>query len=147
MQTSVAGRPMEILLVEDSLVYARFTMEALKRGHVCHRLTLVFDGEEAVAFLRREGRYARAPRPDLVLLDLGLPKKDGWEVLREIRQDPDLGDLPVVIVTSSDDQADIAASEALGVDAYITKPVNLDKFLTLVKKLKHSWHDIALPTV
>src|SRR5688500_3387903 len=112
MQTYAVGRPMEILLVEDSLVFARITMEALKRGQVCHRLTLAPDGEEALAFLRREGRYARAPRPDLVLLDLGLPKKDGWDVLREIRGDSELAATPVVIVTSSDDQADIAASEA-----------------------------------
>jgi CheY-like chemotaxis protein len=139
---------MEILLVEDSLMFARITIEALKKGDIRHRLTLVVDGEEAMEFLHRQGRFARAPRPDLVLLDLGLPKKDGREVLAEIKEDEVLREIPVVVVTGSEDEADMERSHLLGVDGYMTKPVDLDQFLTLVKALRHAWHsDIALPAM
>jgi CheY-like chemotaxis protein len=139
---------MEILLVEDSLVFARITIEALKRGEVRHRLTLVVDGEEALDFLHRRQRFARAPRPDLVLLDLGLPKKDGREVLAEIKADENLREIPVVVVTSSDDESDMERSRLLGVDGYMTKPVDLEQFLALVRQLRHAWHsDIALPAI
>ena len=147
MQRNTVGRPMEILLVEDSLTAARLTMGGLKSGQVQHRLTWVTNGEEAIEFLRQSGKFSRAPRPDLILLDLGLPKKDGREVLKEIKADPGLAEIPVVVLTASTDQEDRLASERLQVESYLTKPVNLEKFLELVAKLSRFWHaDMILPT-
>ncbi len=135
------GRPMEILLVEDSLSAARLTIGALKRGNILHRLTWLSDGEEALEFLHRRSKYAVAPHPDLILLDLGLPKKDGREVLTEIKQDERLKSIPVVILTASTDQDDINATEKLEVESYLTKPVDLPKFLKIVKDLSRFWRD------
>ena len=146
-QSSAVGRPMEILLVEDSLTSARMTMGALKHGQVQHRLTWLTNGEDAVEFLRQAGKFSRAPRPDLILLDLGLPKKDGRQVLRDLKADPALAEIPVVVLTASHDQEDRLASERLEVESYMTKPVNLDKFLELVAKLSRFWRaDMILPT-
>ena len=143
----LVGRPMEILLVEDSLTDARLAMGALQRGCSQHRLTLVRDGEEAISFLNQEGIFARAPKPDLILLDLFLPKKDGLDVLTEVKADFDLKDIPVVILTSSDAEEDRSRCHLLQVDDYITKPVNLEKFLTVVKKLRNHWRsDVIIPT-
>lgn len=140
------GRPMEIMLVEDGLVDACVTINALKKGNIQHRMTLLRDGQEAMEFLRHEGKFARAPRPDLMLLDLGLPKKDGREVLSEVKLDPDLKSIPVVVMTSSDDDEDRVQSELLGVDSFITKPVDLEKFLGVVRQLKRYLHaDLILP--
>ena len=148
MSNSLVGRPMEILLVEDGLMDARVTIEALREGHVQHRLTLVRDGEEAIQFLRQEGRFARAPKPDLVLLDLMLPKKTGLEVLAELRADLELQELPVVVLTASEHEEDRTQCELFHVDSYISKPVNLEKFLSIVKELKRCWRaDVILPTV
>lgn len=148
MSNETIGRPMEILLVEDSLTSARLTMGALKSGHVQHRLTWITDGVEALEFLHKRGKFAHAPRPDLILLDLGLPKKDGREVLTEMKTDYELKDIPVVVMTASTDQEDMARSESLQVESYLTKPVNLDKFLKLVQKLSRFWRsDMILPTV
>ena len=105
------GRPMEILLIEDNQGDARLTMEALKEGDVKHRLTLALNGEEAMQFLRREKWFARAPHPDLILLDLNLPGKDGREVLREVKEDLDLKNIPVVILTSSQHDEDLLRSQ------------------------------------
>lgn len=139
---------MEILLVEDSLLSARMTVGALKRGRIPHRLTLVVDGEEAMQFLRRERTFARAPRPDLILLDLGLPKKDGREVLAEIRSDPILANLPVVVITSSEDEDDLVHSQLLGVDGYLMKPLDYDQFIALVKRLRNKWDgNVVLPSL
>ena len=139
---------MEILLVEDSLTSACFTIGALKKGNIQHRLTWLSDGEEALEFLYRRRKFARAPRPDLILLDLGLPKKDGREVLAEIKADEDLREIPVVVLTASTAQEDISSSELLQVESYMTKPVDLEKFLKLVKDLSRFWHaDMILPTV
>ncbi|HEX6985915.1 MAG TPA: response regulator [Planctomycetaceae bacterium] len=147
MRQNTVGRPMEILLVEDSLTAAKLTMGGLKSGQVQHRLTWVTNGEDALEFLRQSGKFSRAPRPDLILLDLGLPKKDGREVLREIKADPALAEIPVVVLTASTDQEDRLVSERLQVEAYMTKPVNLEKFLGLVAKLSRFWHaDMILPT-
>jgi len=147
MGQNTVGRPMEILLVEDSLTAARLTMGGLKSGQVQHRLTWVTNGEDALEFVRQAGKFSRAPRPDLILLDLGLPKKDGREVLRDIKADPSLTGIPVVVLTASTDQEDRLASERLQVEAYLTKPVNLEKFLALVEKLSRFWHaDMILPT-
>ncbi len=148
MASDAVGRPMEILFVEDSLTSARLTMGALKKAEFQHRMTWLRDGEEAIEFLSRQGKYAHAPRPDLILLDLGLPKKDGREVLVEIKADDSLKNIPVVVMTASTAQEDIVASEKLQVENYLTKPVDLDKFLWLVKELKDYWlAGVILPTV
>jgi two-component system, chemotaxis family, response regulator Rcp1 len=148
MFNQTIGRPMEILLVEDGLVDARVTIGALKRGQIQHRLTLIRDGAEAMEFLRQEGKFLRAPRPDLILLDLGLPKLDGRQVLQEIKADDSLSSIPVVIMTSSDDEEDRVQSELLGVDSFITKPVDLEKFLSVVRQLKRYLHaDLILPAL
>ena len=139
MSSDLVGRPMEILLVEDNLADARLSIEALKQGQVKHRLTLVRDGEEAMVFLHRQGVFARAPRPDLILLDLYLPKKDGWEVLTEIKSHFDLQRIPVVVLTASKAHEDLLRSRTLKVDSYMTKPVELDKFLAAVKELNRFW--------
>ncbi len=147
MGRNTVGRPMEILLVEDSLTAARLTMGSLKSGQVQHRLTWVTNGEDALEFLQQQGKFGRAPRPDLVLLDLGLPRRDGREVLQEIRADKSLAGIPVVVLTASTDQEDRLASERLQVEAYLTKPVNFKKFLAVVDKLSRFWHaDMILPT-
>ena len=148
MSNQLVGRPMEILLVEDGLMDARATIQALRGGKVQHRLTLVRDGEEAMEFLKQEGRFARAPRPDLILLDLMLPKKSGLDVLSELRSDYEISDIPVVVLTASDDQEDQSRCAVLDVNSYIRKPVNLDKFLAVIKELKRCWReDVILPTV
>lgn len=148
MYSQAIGRPMEILLVEDGLVDASVTIHALKKGGIQHRMTLIRDGLEAMEFLLRQGKFARAPRPDVVLLDLGLPKKDGREVLAELKADDDLKSIPVVIMTGSDDEHDRAQSEMLGVDGFISKPVDLEKFLSVVRQLKRYLHaDLILPAL
>jgi CheY-like chemotaxis protein len=140
------GRPMEILLVEDSLVDARFTMNSLRGGDIRHRLTLVRDGEEALMFLRCEGVFARAPRPDLILLDLLLPKVSGLEVLAAVRGDEKLSHIPVVVLTASPDDELRSQVERLGVDGYISKPVEWEKFLAIVRALRERWQaDLLLP--
>ena len=144
MSNRIVGRPMEILLVEDGLLDARVTIESLREAGLQHRLTLIRDGAEAMDFLHQTGRFARAPRPDLILLDLMLPKKGGLEVLAEIRSDADLKNIPVVILTASDAEEDKVKCEQLEVDSYITKPVNLEKFLAVVRQLKRFWHDVVI---
>jgi CheY-like chemotaxis protein len=146
MSSQIVGRPMEILLVEDGLMDARVTIEALREGGIQHRLTLIRDGEEALDFLHQVGRFARAPRPDLMLLDLMLPKKSGVEILSDIRADESLKGIPVVILTASDADEDKVRCELLEVGSYITKPVNVDKFLDVVRQLKRFWlDDVVLP--
>lgn len=146
MRSNTVGRPMEILLVEDSLTAGRLTFGVLKNGPVLNRLTWLTDGEDALEFLYKKGKYARAPRPDLILLDLGLPKRDGREVLAEIRADEGLRTIPVVIMTASTDPDDLASSELLQVEGYLTKPVDIDRFLQLLKDLSRFWHaDMILP--
>jgi chemotaxis family two-component system response regulator Rcp1 len=137
------GEPIEVLLVEDSPDDADLTMDALRNGRVRNRITHVEDGIQAMAFLRREGKYADAPRPDLILLDLNLPRKSGREVLAEVKQDPDLRRIPVVIMTSSDDEKDILAAYNLYVNCYVTKPVDLDQFIGVVKSIEQFWFTIV----
>ncbi len=147
MHDDTIGRPMEILLVEDNLMDVRITMAALRRGKIAHRLTIARTGEEAVEFLYRRGIFAQAPHPDLILLDLRLPRMDGQEVLDVVKADYDLKDIPVVVMTSSTDDADRLRCNLHNVDAYVTKPVDLEKFLDLVRDLKRFWHDdVILPT-
>lgn len=146
MRSDAVGRPMEVLLVEDNLADARLTIEALRDGNVKHRLTLIRDGNEAREFLRREGKFSHAPRPDLILLDLHLPGLEGNDLLAEIKQDFDLKHIAVVILTASQDHEDRLRSQALQVDSYLTKPVDMDKFLEVVRELKRYWHaDVILP--
>lgn len=136
---SADGEPIEILLVEDNPDDADLTLDALRQGKVRNRVTVVEDGVEAMAYLRREGKHATAARPDLILLDLNLPRKNGREVLAEIKQDTSLRRIPVVIMTSSDDEKDILAAYNLYVNCYVTKPVDLDQFIKVVKTIEHFW--------
>ncbi len=143
MPTANYGIPIEILLVEDSPDDADLTIDALRDGRVRNHITVMEDGVEAMAFLRREGRHAAAPRPDLILLDLNLPRKNGREVLAEIKQDPDLRRIPVVVMTSSDDEKDVLAAYNLYVNCYITKPVDLEQFIGVVKSIEHFWFTVV----
>lgn len=146
--SQTVGRPMEVLMVEDSLTAAKLTMGALTRGQVAHHLTWVKTGEDALEFVRRSGKFAKAPRPDLILLDLGLPGISGKEVLAAIKEDTSLQNLPIVVLTASIDPADRADVEHFDVAAFLTKPVDLDKFLWLVKELKQYWlSEVILPHV
>jgi len=138
-----SAQPLEVLLVEDSPGDVRLTKEALKDAKVHINLHVVRDGIDAMAFLMREGEYATALRPDLILLDLNLPKKDGREVLREIKENPELKSIPVVILTTSASEADILRSYLLHANCYITKPVNLDGFLTVVKSIDSFWLSVV----
>jgi CheY-like chemotaxis protein len=133
------GRPVEILLVEDSPGDVQLTVEALRDAKVSTHLHVATDGEEALAFLRREGGFADVPRPDLVLLDLNLPKKSGHEVLEEIKSDPDLRRIPVVVLSTSDDEGDVLAAYDLNANCYVTKPVDLDRFWEVVRSIDQFW--------
>jgi CheY-like chemotaxis protein len=144
MQTSQKVRPVQILLVEDNPGDVRLTMEALKEAKVLNKLTVVKDGIEALALLRREGPHAGAARPDLILLDLNLPRKDGREVLAEIKADDDLKRIPVVILTTSQDEQDVLKTYNLYANCYITKPVDLDQFITVVKSIEDFWLGIVV---
>lgn len=133
------SRIIEILLVEDNPGDVRLTREALREGKVLNNLNVVTDGHEAIEFLRREGEYGEAPRPDLILLDLNLPKKDGREVLAEIKADESLRRIPIVILTTSQAERDVIQSYDLGVNCYISKPVDLDQFIYVVKSIEEFW--------
>jgi two-component system, chemotaxis family, response regulator Rcp1 len=137
------GRPMEILLVEDSPTDAGLTRHALASSQVANHLHIVEDGEMAIQFLRRQGAFCDVPRPDLVLLDLNLPRKSGREVLAEIRADERLGNLVVLILTTSADAEDVATAYRLHANAYITKPVNLDQFFHCVQVLDQFWFNVV----
>ena len=128
-------RPIQILLVEDNAADVRLTIEALHEGKVRNSLAVARDGAEAMRMLRREGEYASALRPDLILLDLNLPRKDGREVLAEIKADERLRQLPVVILTSSEAEQDIARAYELHANCYVTKPVDLEKFIVVVQSI------------
>jgi CheY-like chemotaxis protein len=131
--------PIEVLLIEDSPGDVRLTREAFKDAKVHVNLNVASDGAEAMEFLNREGKHAGAPRPDLILLDLNLPKKDGREVLEEVKESPTLKSIPVVILTTSASDADILRSYRLHANCYITKPVGLDGFLEVVKSIDDFW--------
>ncbi len=138
MNSSEAPGRMEILLVEDNLEDANVTIQALRRGKVRCRVTLVCDGEEAIRFLQRDREFARAPKPDLILLDMLLPKKEGHQVLAEIRADVELTDIPVIVLTGSLVHRAILEGKGLHVDGFMTKPVDLNKFIGVVKSLHRS---------
>ena len=131
--------PIEILLVEDNPADVRLTTEMLKEEKAYNNLHVVHDGVEAMAFLRKEGKYAKAPRPDLILLDLNLPKKDGREVLKEIKEDENLKIIPVVVLTVSKAEEDILRSYKLHANCYITKPVDLNQFIKVAKSIQDFW--------
>lgn len=139
--TSLA--PIEILLVEDNEGDARLAREAMRDSKVRNTLHHVWDGEEAMAFLKQQGPHAGAPRPDLLLLDLNLPKKDGREVLSEIKNDPQLRSIPVVILTVSSAEEDVLKSYNLHANCYITKPIDLDQFLKVVQSIEDFWLTIV----
>lgn len=134
-----AAPPIEILLVEDHPGDMRLTKEALREGKVYNNLHWVKDGVEAMEFLRRQGKHDQAPRPDIILLDLNLPKKDGREVLSEIKSDDKLKQIPVVVLTTSKAEEDVLRSYNLHANCYVTKPVDLDKFIVVVKSIDRFW--------
>lgn len=133
----------EILLVEDNLGDIRLTQVALKDSRIANTLNVVKDGVEALAFLRREPPYENSTRPDLILLDLNLPRKDGREVLQEIKSDDELKRIPVVVLTTSSADEDIVRSYNLHANCFITKPVDLNSFVTIVKSIEHFWFQIV----
>jgi chemotaxis family two-component system response regulator Rcp1 len=133
----------EILLVEDNPGDARLTREALRDGKVRNHLHVVEDGVEAMAFLRREGRYGDAPRPDLVLLDLNLPRKSGREVLADVKSDPALARIPIVVLTTSQADEDVAKAYEYHANCYITKPVDFDQFVGVVRSIEEFWFTIV----
>ena len=146
MDYRTVGRPMEILLVEDDLEDAGITIDALRTGHVRCRVSLVRDGDEALEFLHQQHIYARAPRPDLILLDLHLPKRSGREVLEEVKADPALERIPVVVLTSSTIHEEILRQQDLHVESYLTKPVDLEQFVAVVRSLRrYLLADVILP--
>jgi chemotaxis family two-component system response regulator Rcp1 len=137
------GRSINVLLVEDNPGDVRLTLEALKENRLHSNIHVAKDGEEAMAFLHQEESYTDAPRPDLVLLDLNLPRKDGREVLAEIKGDPDLKRIPVVILTTSQAEEDILRTYNLHANCYVTKPVDLDQFIKVVQAIKEFWFTIV----
>ena len=139
----MTAAPIEILLVEDNPGDVRLTEEALRQGKVRNNLNVAADGVEAVAFLRRQGRYARAPRPDLILLDLNLPRKDGREVLAEIKADVGLRKIPVVVLTTSQAEEDVLKAYGLNANCYVTKPVGLEQFVAVVNSIEDFWLTIV----
>ena len=139
IQSAEESPPVEILLVEDNPGDERLTREALKEGKVYSNLHWVKDGVEAMEFLRRQGKYSSVPRPDIILLDLNLPKKDGREVLQDIKNDPELKRIPVVVLTTSKAEEDVLRTYNLHANCYVTKPVDLEKFIVVVKSIDVFW--------
>jgi chemotaxis family two-component system response regulator Rcp1 len=147
MATQEYGKPIDILLVEDNAGDSRLAVEALKESKLRNNLHIVVDGMEAMDFLYKRGKHAQVPRPDLILLDLNLPKKDGREVLAEIKSDPDLKRIPVVILTISKAEEDVLKTYNLHANCFITKPLDLNQFVTVVKSIEDFWLTIVkLPT-
>ena len=143
MSHSPGQRPIAILMVEDSPSDAQLTVEALHAAKIANRLSHVEDGVEAMRFLRRQGPYADAPRPDLILLDLNLPRMDGREVLDELKRDLNLKVIPVVVLTTSRSEQDVLRSYQLHANCYITKPVDFTKFMEVVKAIEQFWLTIV----
>lgn len=143
MSTAVLTKPIEILLVEDNPADIRLAKEALKDGRVMNNLSVVTDGLEALNFLRQTGRYSDSPIPELILLDLNLPKKSGLEVLQAIKADPSIKRIPVVILTTSKAEEDIVKSYNLNANCFITKPIDLKQFLDVVKTIEQFWLTIV----
>jgi chemotaxis family two-component system response regulator Rcp1 len=139
-------RPIRILMAEDSPSDAELARQAFKNGKLLNDLIIVTDGVEAMAYLRKEGKYENALCPDVILLDLNMPRKDGREVLVELKADPKLKRIPVVILTTSEDEEDVLRSYNLQASCYVTKPIDFDKFLEVAKQIKHFFfHVVKLP--
>ncbi len=136
--------PVEILLVDDSLADVRLTLESLRDSKIHNHISVAKDGVEAMSFLRREGEYASAPRPHLILLDLNMPRKNGREVLMEIKGDPSLKRIPVVILTGSKAEEDIVRSYDLHANCYVSKPVDLERFIKIVKSIEEFWFTVVM---
>lgn len=143
MVVKMAGKAIEILLVEDNPGDVRLTQEALKDGKMLNNMHVAWDGVEALEFLHRAGKYVNAPRPDLILLDLNLPKKDGRDVLAEIKADSALKRIPVVVLTTSKAEADIFRAYDEHANCYITKPIDLDQFIRIVRAIEEFWFTIV----
>ena len=143
MDTSKNLKSINILLVEDNPGDVRLTQEVLKEGKISNKLNVVMDGEEAIFFLKKEGKYKDAPSPDIILLDLNLPKKDGREVLAEIKSDPQLMLIPVIVLTTSFAEKDILSTYAHHGNAYITKPVDFNQFMNVIKTIQDFWLSIV----
>jgi chemotaxis family two-component system response regulator Rcp1 len=141
--TKMPGLPIEILLVEDSLADIELTKLGFREGKIANNLNVARDGDEAMMFLRREGPFADASRPDLILLDLNLPGKDGREVLQEIKSDPDLKKIPVVILTTSHAEEDILRAYGLHANAYMTKPMGFEGFVSIVQGISDYWFTLV----
>ena len=139
MSRQGAGEPIEILLVEDNPGDVRLTQEILKEGKVRNNLAVVGDGDEALVYLRKKGRHSAAARPDLILLDLNLPGRDGQEVLTEIKEDSDLRRIPVIVLSTSEAEQDILRSYDSHANSYLTKPVDLDQFIGVVRAVEDFW--------
>ncbi|MEK6793987.1 MAG: response regulator [Spirochaetota bacterium] len=139
-----SARPIQILLVEDSPSDAKLTMTALNLAKVANGMHHVDDGVKAMQYLRREGEYADVPRPDLILLDLNLPRKDGREVLAEVKNDPALSTIPVVVLTSSGAEQDVLRSYQLHANCYVTKPVKFEDFINVVQSIRHFWFSVVV---
>jgi chemotaxis family two-component system response regulator Rcp1 len=147
MNFSTVGRRIEILLVEDSATDVMLAQEALADAKVSNNLSVVKDGVEAMAFLRKEREYSDTPRPDLILLDLNMPRKEGREVLAEVKADEDLRNIPVVVLTTSQDQEDVLNAYGLHANCYISKPVDFDQFANVVRAIDQFWFTVVtLPT-
>ena len=142
-ERSLMGRPIDILLVEDNPGDIRLTVEALKEGKVTNNLLIAKDGQEALDILYRKGKYSDSPRPDIILLDLNLPKKDGREVLEEIKTDRDLMSIPVVVLTMSKTEEDILKTYQLHANCFITKPIDMSQFLSIMKLTESFWLTIV----
>ena len=140
---NIHDRRVEILLVEDNPGDAELTAIALRAGKVSNRLSVVVDGMEAMAFLRKETPYEQAPRPDLILMDLNMPRKDGRETLADIRKDPLLHNIPVVILTTSESKRDVIESYHLNANCYITKPVEFEAFMSIIRSIEDFWFSIV----
>jgi len=146
--TTVTAKPIEILLVEDSPTDVLMTREALADAKLSNELHVVGDGEQAMQFLRREGRFAAAPRPGLILLDLNLPKKNGREVLAEIKEDASLRLIPVAILTTSKAEEDVVRSYGLHANCYVTKPVQFEQLTAVVQRIHDFWFTVVtLPSL
>lgn len=143
MSSASAGRPIEILLVEDNPGDVRLVRETFRDGKITNRLHVVEDGVEALAFLRRDAGYGAVPRPDLILLDLSLPRKGGQEVLAEIKADAELKRIPVCVITSSAAERDILDAYNNHVNCYLTKPVDLEQFMSVVRSVEDFWLSVV----
>jgi CheY-like chemotaxis protein len=143
MSNSFEGRPVEILLVEDNAGDVRLAREGLRECKLLNNLSVAEDGVQALAILRKEGKYANMPRPDLIMLDLNLPKKDGREVLKEIKEDESLKCIPVVILTTSKAEEDIVKSYSLHANCYVTKPLAIEQFINVVQAIESFWFTIV----